>query len=199
MLGVMCLVALLRLVRSFLLVLSVLVFSAYRLCVLTCAVCLLLVDWRCFANVLWYCGTKLVSYSSTIAMIHGPVYIRYFTVVWILPCGCGDGVYIIVLLEKFLFSARIFDRLKFRTRSLRCAWDVKWGFENGPFFQKLNHYQIVLPPSLDELHQDWSCLHQWSLYLMVSVHAFRHCLERVSWLILPLWRLWTHVGVIPYR
>ena len=38
MLGVMCLVALLQLVRSFLLVLSILVFSAYRLCVLMCAV-----------------------------------------------------------------------------------------------------------------------------------------------------------------
>jgi len=34
MLGVMCLVALLQLVRLFLLVFSVLVFSAYRLCVL---------------------------------------------------------------------------------------------------------------------------------------------------------------------
>ena len=40
MLGVMCLVALLQLVRLFLLVLSVLVFPAYRLCVLMCAVCL---------------------------------------------------------------------------------------------------------------------------------------------------------------
>jgi len=39
MLGVMCLVALLQLVRVFLLVLSVLVFSAYGLCVLMCAVC----------------------------------------------------------------------------------------------------------------------------------------------------------------
>jgi len=39
MLGVMCLVALLQLVRLFLLVLSVLVFSDYRLCVLMCAVC----------------------------------------------------------------------------------------------------------------------------------------------------------------
>jgi len=37
MLGVMCLVALLKLVCLFLLVLSVLVFSAYRLCVLMCA------------------------------------------------------------------------------------------------------------------------------------------------------------------
>ena len=39
MLGVMCLVALLQLVRVFLLVLSVLVFSAYRFCVLMCVVC----------------------------------------------------------------------------------------------------------------------------------------------------------------
>ena len=39
MLGVMCLVALLQLVRLFLLVLSVLVFSTNRLCVLMCAVC----------------------------------------------------------------------------------------------------------------------------------------------------------------
>ena len=39
MLGVMCLVALLQLVRLFLLVLFLLVFSAYRLCVLMCAVC----------------------------------------------------------------------------------------------------------------------------------------------------------------
>jgi len=39
MLGVMCLVALLQLVHFFLLVLSVLVFSAYRLCVLMFAVC----------------------------------------------------------------------------------------------------------------------------------------------------------------
>jgi len=38
MLGAMCLVALLQLVRLFLLVLPVLVFSAYRLCVLICAV-----------------------------------------------------------------------------------------------------------------------------------------------------------------
>ena len=50
MLGVMCLVTLLQLARLFLL-LSVLVFSAYRLCVLMCAMCFLLVDWRCFANV----------------------------------------------------------------------------------------------------------------------------------------------------
>ena len=41
MLGVMCLVALLQLVRSFMLVLSVLVFSAYRLYVLMCAVCVI--------------------------------------------------------------------------------------------------------------------------------------------------------------
>jgi len=41
MLGVMCLVALLQLVRVFLLVLSVLVFSAYRLCVFMCAVCVI--------------------------------------------------------------------------------------------------------------------------------------------------------------
>jgi len=41
MIGVMCLVALLRLLRVFLLVLSVLVFSAYRLCVLMCAVCVI--------------------------------------------------------------------------------------------------------------------------------------------------------------
>jgi len=37
MLGLMCLVALLQLVRFFLLVLSVLVFSAYGLCVLVCS------------------------------------------------------------------------------------------------------------------------------------------------------------------
>ena len=50
--GVMCLVALLlQMVRLFVLVLCVLVFSAYRLCVLVCAV-KLLVDWRCFTNVL---------------------------------------------------------------------------------------------------------------------------------------------------
>ena len=39
MLGVMCLVDLLQMVRLFLSVLSVLVFAAYRLCVLICAVC----------------------------------------------------------------------------------------------------------------------------------------------------------------
>jgi len=39
MLGVICLVALLQLVPLFLLVLSLLVFSAYRLCLLMCAVC----------------------------------------------------------------------------------------------------------------------------------------------------------------
>jgi len=38
MFGVMCLVALLQLVRVFLMALSGLVFSAYRLCVLMCAV-----------------------------------------------------------------------------------------------------------------------------------------------------------------
>jgi len=41
MLGVMCLDVLLQLVRMFLLVLSVLLFSAYRLCVLMCAVCVI--------------------------------------------------------------------------------------------------------------------------------------------------------------
>jgi len=59
MLGVMCLVALLQLVRLFLLVLYILVFSAYRLCVLMCAVWFLLVDWRCFANVLWCCEFEI--------------------------------------------------------------------------------------------------------------------------------------------
>jgi len=44
MLGVMCLVVLLQLVRLFLLVLSALVFSAYRLCVLMCAVCFMMMD-----------------------------------------------------------------------------------------------------------------------------------------------------------
>jgi len=39
MLGVMCLVSLLHLVLLFLLVLSVLVYSAYRLCVIMCALC----------------------------------------------------------------------------------------------------------------------------------------------------------------
>ena len=39
MLGVMCLVAFLQLVRLFLLVLSVLVISVYGLCVFMCAVC----------------------------------------------------------------------------------------------------------------------------------------------------------------
>jgi len=38
---VMCLVALLQLLCLFLLVLSVLIFSAYRLCVLMCELCLI--------------------------------------------------------------------------------------------------------------------------------------------------------------
>ena len=58
MLGVMCLVALLQLICLFLLVLSVLVFSAYRLCVLMCAVCSV-VGWRCFADVLWCCEFEI--------------------------------------------------------------------------------------------------------------------------------------------
>jgi len=54
MLGVICLVPLLQLVRLFLLVLSVLVFLLIDY-VFSCVQCVLLVDWRCFANVLWCC------------------------------------------------------------------------------------------------------------------------------------------------
>jgi len=64
MLGVMCLVALLQLVRSFLLVLSVLVFSAYRLCVII------------------NCDIKLVSHS-TITMMQGPIYIRFNAIIFV--------------------------------------------------------------------------------------------------------------------
>jgi hypothetical protein len=63
MLGVMCLVALLQLVRLFLLVLSVLVFSAYRLCVLRCVVCF------------WLTGDALLMYPGVVSLrLHLPCF-----------------------------------------------------------------------------------------------------------------------------
>jgi len=54
----MYLVTLLQLVRLFLLVLSVLVFSAIDY-VFSCVQCVLLFEWRCFANVLWCCEYEI--------------------------------------------------------------------------------------------------------------------------------------------
>jgi len=61
MLGVMCLDAFVAVGRLVFLLLSVLIFSAYIFCVLMCAVCVcvLVVDWSCFANVLWYCEFEI--------------------------------------------------------------------------------------------------------------------------------------------
>jgi len=73
MLGVMCLVALLQLVRSP----SI---FCYRSCVLMCVIgsfAMLNIE-EVKYNVI-NCGIKLVSHSSTITVMHGPIYIRYIT------------------------------------------------------------------------------------------------------------------------
>jgi len=53
MLGVMCLLVLLQLVRC---LLQYFLLIDY---VFSCVQCVLLVDWRCFANVLWCCEFEI--------------------------------------------------------------------------------------------------------------------------------------------